>query len=96
MKTIALATLALLAAAPAAAQTAPMIIYKGTPDRITVTSTPDEARLVEIAAEDACAKPFLRDLKGRMLYAECLAEARAEAWAILAERTVAQPELAMR
>ena len=45
------------------------------------------AERIEIAAKDACEKPFIRDLKGQTLYARCLEEARAEAAAQVAERT---------
>ncbi len=97
MKTILFATLASLVAVPAAAQTAPIIIYDAYPDRVTsAPSAATEAEQVEIAAKAACEAPYIRNLKGQQLYAECLAEARAEAAAILAERALAGTELAAR
>ena len=53
----------------------------------------------ELAAEAACEKPFIRNLRGQQLYAECLAEARAEVAAILAARQATDlsgTELAVR
>lgn len=96
MKTVFFAALAIFAATPAAAQTIPLVIQNGTGDRITVTATVSLQERIEIAAEDACAKPFLRDLKGQELYAECLTEARAQVEAIFAERALAGAELAAR
>ena len=96
MKTIALAALAVFAATPLAAQTMPLVIHNGSGDRITVTAPVAAEQLVEIAAKQACAKPFLRDLKGQELYAECLQIARTQAEAVLAERALANTQLAAR
>lgn len=96
-----IATLALAATAalsqPVLAQSSfVMIIGEWPEQRAEVASTvlTDEQR-VEIAAEAACDKPFIRDLKGQALYAECMTEARAEAAAQIAE-TRAAPQLATR
>jgi hypothetical protein len=98
-KLIALALLSTLAFAPAAqAQSAfVMVIGERTyeqkrPDRTPLT---DEQR-VEIAAERACEKPFIRDLKGQRLYAECLTEARAQAVALLAANDTPATQISLR
>ncbi|TIX48896.1 hypothetical protein [Alteraurantiacibacter aquimixticola] len=95
MKTAIFTTLALLAAAPAAAQTMPLIIENGDGGRITITAPMTEERMIQLAAENACEKPFIRDLKGWSLYAVCITDARAEAEAILAARKAAGMELAL-
>ena len=95
MKTIfAVATALSLLATPAAANT--LLIIDMAPERApraAVQLTLEEQ--AEIAVEAACEKPFIRNLRGRELYAECLAEARAEVEALLAARQTA-PELALR
>lgn len=96
MKTVLFAA-ALTAAlsAPAAAASTVLVIpmsYERAP-RAEAVLTADA--IVSAAAERACARPFLRDLTARELYRACLAEARAEAEAKLAARSVA-PELARR
>lgn len=78
-------------AQPALAQSAfPMVIgsfeqpRKGEP-RKPLTS---EER-VEIAIDNACPEPAVRDLKGRQLHRECVTEARQQALAQLAARGTA-------
>ncbi len=89
MKTIFLAAMATLVAIPAAAATAPVVIYQSMPDRVTQSAEANTAERIEIAAQAACEAPFLRDLKGQQLHAECLAEARAAAKAALAQTELA-------
>ena len=62
------------------------------PDRAPLT---DEQR-IQVAAEQACEKPFIRDLKGQRLYAECLTEARAQAVAQLAANETTGTQLSLR
>lgn len=62
------------------------------PDRAPLT---DEQR-IEVAAEQACEKPFIRDLKGQRLYSECLTEARAQAVAQLAANETERTQLSLR
>ena len=50
---------------------------------------------IELAAEAACEKPFIRNLRGQQLYDACLVEVRAEVEAALAARE-AGTELAVR
>jgi len=85
MKTIFLAAMATLVAIPAAAATAPVVIYQSMPDRVTQSAEANTAERIEIAAQAACEAPFLRDLKGQQLHAERPAEARAAAKAALAQ-----------
>jgi hypothetical protein len=100
MKTI-LSTAALIAAAlatPAAASTAIILEvgYDRAP-REQVELTLEQR--AELAVEAACEKPFIRNLRGQQLYAECVADARAEVAAILAEREASElggTELAVR
>lgn len=96
MKTIIFAAAAMLAAVPAAAQTMPVVIKTGSADRVVSSADLSMQDRVEIAAAQACEKPFLRDLKAQELYASCLNEARAQANAILAERLGSPTELALR
>ena len=97
-----IATLAVAATAalsqPVMAQSSfVMIIGEFPAKRAEVTSTVlTEAQVVEIAAEAACDKPFIRDLKGQALYAKCLTEARTQAAAQLAEERTTAPLLAAR
>lgn len=100
MKTIlsAVALAATVFATPAIASTV-MILEVGydRAPRDQAELTPE--RRAELAAEAACEKPFIRNLGAQQLYAECLAEARAEVAAILAERQAAEragTELAAR
>ena len=62
------------------------------PDRAPLT---DEQR-IELAAQQACEKPFIRDLKAHRLFAECLSEARAEAVALLAATEAPATQLSLR
>tara|TARA_A100001391_G_scaffold99255_2_gene65878 strand:+ start:10883 stop:11185 length:303 start_codon:yes stop_codon:yes gene_type:complete len=98
-KLITLAILSTLAFAPAAqAQSAfVMVIGERTYEQNRPARAPltDEQR-IEIAAEQACKKPFIRDLKGQRLYAECLTEARAQAVALLAENEAPATQLSLR
>ncbi|MCL6250138.1 hypothetical protein M3P36_03630 [Altererythrobacter sp. KTW20L] len=87
MKTIlsAAALAAAVLATPAAASTVLVINFahdRAPREQVELTL---EQR-AELAAEAACAKPFIRNLGAQRLYAECLVEARAEVAAILAER----------
>ncbi len=79
------------------AQSFPLIVGQLPREEITITASPTFEQQLEIAVEKACEKPFLRNLKGQRLHAQCLAEARAQADAILAAHTAAQAtELALR
>ena len=90
-------TIAMLGAVPAFGQTMPLIIEMGHADRVTATAPATLEEQVEIAAENACERPFLRDLKAQQLYADCLSEARSQAELILTARQAATaPELALR
>lgn len=95
MKTIFAAATALsLLGTPATANTLLIIdMAQDRAPRAAVTLTLEER--AEIAIEAACAKPFIRNLRGRELYLQCLAEARAEVEALLAAHATA-PELALR
>jgi len=99
MKKLILIALTSVAFSPvvASAQTFPLIIGSFPEDEIVVSATPTFEEQLELAVKKACEKPFIRNLKGQLLYAECLAEARAQAAAILAERTARLgTELALR
>ncbi|MEN7537970.1 UrcA family protein [Aurantiacibacter flavus] len=94
-----LALLSTLALAPAAQAQSAFVMVIG--ERSYEQSRPDRAPLtdeqrIEIAAEQACEKPFIRDLKGQRLYAECLTEARAQAVAQLAANTTEGTQLSLR
>ena len=95
----ALALLSTLAFAPAAQAQSAFVMVIGERsydlDRPAPAALTD-ARRIEIAAEQACEKPFIRNIKGQQLYAECLADARAQASAQLAARTSAAPQLSLR
>ena len=95
MKTLFAAATALsLLASPVAAN--PLLIIDMSQDRAPrAASQLTLEQQVEIAVEAACEKPFIRNLRGRELHAQCLAEARAEVEALLAARA-ASPELALR
>jgi hypothetical protein len=83
---LAAACTALVLAVPASAQSSfVMIIGEMPTGRVAVASAPaDQATLIEAAAERACYRPRLNNLKGQLLYRECLTEVRAEAQAQLA------------
>ena len=83
---LAAACTALLLAAPANAQSSFVMIIGEMPTaRVAVASAPvDQASLVEAAAERACYRPRLNNLKGQVMYRECLEEVRADAQAQLA------------
>lgn len=85
---LAIATAATLAAVPATAQSA-FVMIVGEAPRPAVTeadTAPSRETLIESAVARACPAPFIRDLKRRTLQAACEAEARAEAEAVLAAR----------
>ena len=94
-----LAASALLLAVPANAQSAFVLVIgelpraeAQAPARVLTT----EERIDE-AVEDACPRPFIRDLKGWSLYHACAASARAEAELQVAGRdTAAEPVVALR
>lgn len=77
---------ALMLAAPAYAQSSFVMIIGNAPTaRVPAANAPlDQAALIELAAERACERPRLSNLKGQLLYRECLVEVRAEAQAQLA------------
>jgi len=77
---------ALTLAAPASAQSSFVMVIGEMPTaRAPAVSVPlDEATLIEAAAERACERPRLNNLKGQLLYRDCLVEVRAEAQAQLA------------
>ena len=83
---LAAACTALLLAAPANAQSSFVMIIGELPTaRVAVASAPvDQASLIEAAAERACDRPRLNNLKGQIIYRACLVEVRAEAQAQLA------------
>ncbi|MEL1252059.1 hypothetical protein [Aurantiacibacter gilvus] len=85
---LAVATAATLVAVPATAQSAfVMIIGEAPRPAVVETDTPPSREtLIEGAVARACPAPFIRDLKRRNLHAECEAQARAEAEAVLAAR----------
>lgn len=95
MKNIALAiaTAATLAAVPANAQSAFVMIVGEAPRAAAAEAdtAPTRETLVESAVARACPSQFIRDLKRRNLQAECEAEARAEAEAILDTREETAP-----
>ncbi len=94
MKTL-LSAAALIAAlaAPAAANTA-IILEVGFDRAPRAQAELTIEQQAEIAIEEACEKPFIRNLRGQQLYEACLAEARTKVEAVLAAR---QPtELASR
>ncbi|WP_137680744.1 UrcA family protein [Aurantiacibacter suaedae] len=94
-----LAVLATLAVSSTAQAQSAFVMVVG--ERTYELDRPDHAplsdeRRIEIAAEQACEKPFIRDLKGQRLYAECLSEARAQAVAQLAANEVRGTQLSLR
>ncbi|RIV89730.1 UrcA family protein [Aurantiacibacter xanthus] len=97
-----LTTLALLStlafSSAAQAQSAfVMVIGKRTYEQSRPAPAPlTDERRIEIAAERACEKPFIRDLKGQQLYGECLTEARAQAVAQLAAHQSRLAQLSLR
>lgn len=96
---LAVATMATLAAVPANAQSAVVMIIGEAPRPAAAEtdSAPSRETLIEDAVSRACPEPFTRDLKRRMLQAECEAGARAEAEAVLSAReAAAAPTMAMR
>ncbi|GAA0267520.1 hypothetical protein GCM10009127_04030 [Alteraurantiacibacter aestuarii] len=80
---------ALLGAAPAAAQTVQIIVTSNPAHRASQEAPASLDRLAEIAVENACEKPFIRNLKGWELYAACIADARQQVEAQLAQRNTA-------
>ena len=95
MKTILSAAALMFAlAAPATAQTVLVLQWGSAPAARTQVDLTTEQR-IELAAEAACEKPFIRNLRGQQLYDACLAEVRAEVEAALAARD-AGTELAVR
>ncbi|WAT16929.1 hypothetical protein OZN62_08240 [Aurantiacibacter sp. MUD11] len=99
MKKLTIAALAatVLAAAPAQAQSAFVMIIGEAPAPAADRADAPVSReaMIESAVERACPQPFIRDLKARSLLAECKAEARAEAEALVAERAATAPVLAV-
>ena len=91
---LAAAAIALLAT-PAAAQTMPIVIYASLPDRDVSRAAPSLQDRIATLAEAACERPFIRNLPARVLYYDCLAEARAQVEAQLADSRPAN-ELALR
>ena len=91
MKTIAtltataLAAATMLTAAPAAAQSYVVVIGEMPKREVRERAASDLATRIDAAVEQACEKPFIRDLAAWKLYAECTAAARAEIDAQLAE-----------
>ena len=83
---LAAACTALVLAVPASAQSSFVMIIGEIPTaRVPVASAPaDQASLIEAAAERACYRPRLNNLKGQLLYRECLVEVRADAQAQIA------------
>ncbi|MFC3098093.1 hypothetical protein [Alteraurantiacibacter palmitatis] len=99
MKTVLFAAAPALAlasalSAPAAAQSV-MIIKMGYDRAPRAEAALAADAIVAEAAERACPRPFLRNLRAQELYRLCLAEARAEAEAKLAARET-PTELARR
>ena len=95
MKTILAVAAIALFAVPAVAQTMPIIIQTGQPDRVFDRAPLSLEDRVAIAAEAACERPFIRNVPARILYFDCLAEARAQVEAQLADRLPTN-ELALR
>ncbi len=89
---LAVATMATLAAVPANAQSAIVMIIGEAPRPAVAEAdtAPSHETLIEGAVARACPTPFIRDLKRRSLQAQCEAEARAEAEAVLAAREGAE------
>ena len=91
-KTALLVTFAIALAAPAAAQTSVLMIGKNTSAPVERgADAPSLSERVENAARKACEKPFIRDLKGREAYRDCLTEVRAEVLKQLALRDASRP-----
>ena len=88
---------ALLLAVPASAQSSFLMVIGDfpAPRAAAASAATDPATLVEVAAERACARPYLRDLKAQVMYRECLTEARAQAVAQIEQRS-ATAQLAAR
>lgn len=77
---------ALTAAQPVLAQSSVLIIGSFPAERAAKERTPlTTEQRIEITAERICEKPFLRDLKGQVMYRECLTEAREQVRAVLVE-----------
>lgn len=87
---------AMLTSMPLAAQTMPLVIQNAYADRAVVSAPLSLAQRIEVAAEGACERPSVRNLKGWELYAECLTEVRTEIETQLAENDQAVIELALR
>jgi len=91
------AAAALLIAVPASAQSSFVMVIGefSAPRTITADVTADPAILVEQAADRACARPFMRDLKAQVMYRDCLTAARAQAVTLIEQRA-ASAQLALR
>ena len=97
MKTAILALIGICIAAPAAAQAQTVYVVKyGESDRITVTPKPTLDRKIQTAAEAVCERPYIRDLKGWVMYNSCLTEVRSEIEEQLAEKHIDAVEVALR
>lgn len=83
---LAAACTALVLAVPASAQSSFVMIIGELPTApVAVARAPvDQATLIEATAERACYRPRLNNLKGQILYRECLTQVRAETQAQLA------------
>lgn len=90
----------LVLASPVHAQSYSVVVLGPSPARQQTThalTSPTETQVVELAAEKACEQPFIRDLKGRVLYDQCLEAARTEARTqLLAGQTRPGRQLAAR
>ncbi|MXO59778.1 hypothetical protein GRI89_09525 [Altererythrobacter salegens] len=80
MKTILTAALAasVLCAAPASAQTMLLVIGERPVPQQEVDHHATLDEKIELALDQACEKPFVRDLKGWQLYKDCRTEVRSE------------------
>lgn len=97
MKTIILTAFALALSVPAAAETVVVNGQRVEAKLIELPRSLTEAEIVERVADKTCEKPFIRNLVGWKLYAECMSEVRAEATEQLAAARSGEPaEIALR
>ena len=90
---------ALTAAQPVLAQASSVLIIGQLPtERTERERTPlSTEQQVELAAERLCEKPFLRDLKGQVMFRECVTETREQVRAVLVNgRQIAGLRIASR
>lgn len=91
MKTIILTAVALALSAPAAAETVVVNGQRVDAKRIELPRSLTDAEILDLVADKVCEKPYVRNLVGWKLHAQCVAEVRAEATQQLAAARSSEP-----